>query len=100
MELLIRVVDKHQPNSEAYETASQRGDVICACPDGWPWSDAERTNPDWIIISADITEVEAGALLESGRPDERQFRRRLGVNPDGLTAGERLSRDALMARVF
>lgn len=95
MELLIRIIDK-----SAAEDASQRGDVICACPDGWAWSDAERNNPDWIIIKADVTEIECDALLESGRPGEPRYRRRLGVDPGGLMSGDELSRNDLMARVF
>lgn len=100
MELLIRIVDKQPAVSTMSEVASQRGDVICACQDGWGWSYAERSNPDWIIVKADITEIEADALLESFRPGEPKYRRRLGVNPDGLKSGDVLTRDQLTARVF
>lgn len=100
MELLIRVVDKHPAVAIVYEKSSQRGDVIVAMPDGWQWSKAERNNPDWIIVTAQITEVEAGALLESGRPNEPQYRRRLGVDPAGLVSGDVLTREQLTARVF
>ena len=95
MELLIRTVDK-----SAVERASQRGDVISACPDGWAWSAAERGNPDWIIVHADITDIEVGALMEPSRDGEPVYRRRVGVNPDGLTSGDVLSREELMARLF
>lgn len=100
MELLIRVTDKHPVVSDQYEVASQRGDVIAACPDGWSWSVAERSNPDWIIVLAAITEVEVGALLEGYRPNEPKYRRRLGVNPDGLQTGDTLTREQLLARIF
>ncbi len=100
MELLIRIIDKHPAVSVEYERASQRGDVICAMPDGWEWSQAERSNPDWIIVSAAITETECDALLESGREGEPQYRRRLGVNPDGLVSGNTLTREQLMVRIF
>ena len=100
MELLIRIADKHPVVAAQYEMAGQRGDVIAACPDGWAWSPAERDNPDWIIVTADITDIEAGALLEGARPGEPRFRRRLGVNPDGLQSGSVLDREQLMARVF
>lgn len=100
MELLIRVTDKHPVVSTQYEEASQRGDVIASCPDGWAWSAAERNNPDWIIIRAAITEVESGALLEGYRPGEPKYRRRLGINPDGLRSGDTLTREQLMARAF
>lgn len=95
MELLIRTIDK-----SASENASQSGDVIAAMPDGWAWSDAERTNPDWIIVTAQITEVEAEALLEESRVNEPRYRRRLGIHLDGLTAGDVLTREQIIARVF
>ncbi len=100
MELLIRITDKHPAVSIHYERASQRGDVICAMPDGWEWSPAERSNADWIIVSAAITQAECEALLESGREGEPQYRRRLGVSPDGLASGDTLTRAQLMARIF
>lgn len=100
MELLIRIKDKHPAVSVSYERASMRGDVIAACSDGWAWSDAERNNPEWIIVTARITEVETGALMEPGRIGEPQYRRRLGVNPDGLQSGDILSRTDLLAKVF
>lgn len=95
MELLIRTIDK-----SSSEDASKRGDVIAVMPDGWGWSNAERANRDWIIIHADITEIESGALLESYRPNEPKYKRRLGVNIDGLQPGDALTRDQLTARVF
>ena len=95
MELLIRTVDK-----SLAENASQRGDVIAAMPDGWDWSVVERNNPDWVIVTAQITEVEAEALLEESRQNETVYRRRLGVNVDLLKSGDILTREALNSRVF
>lgn len=100
MELLIRTVGKHPIISPLAESSSQRGDVIAACPDGWEWSQAERENPEWIIICVGITEVEAGALLEAARPGEGVLRRRIGVDTTGLAAGDVLTREQLTARVF
>lgn len=100
MELLIRVVDKHPSGSPNHESASQRGDVIAACPDGWSWSDSERNNPEWIIIKADIVEVEAGGLLEGHRPNEPKYRRRIGIDPTGLKSGDVLTRAQLNGLVF
>jgi hypothetical protein len=45
MELLVWLVDKG-----AAEDCYKRGDVIETQPDGWVWSSAELTNPDWLII--------------------------------------------------
>lgn len=100
MELLIRTTDKHPVISTMHELGGQRGDVVVAVPDGWEWSQAERENPEWIIVRADIVQEEAESLLESYRPGEPKFRRRLGVNTDGLQRGEFLTREQLMARVF
>lgn len=100
MELLIRVANKHPENSDMFEKSSQRGDVIAAMPDGWQWSVSERENPDWIIVSADITQAEVDALLEPGRAGEPQYRRRVGVDVDGIHSGAVLTRDELTARVF
>lgn len=100
MELLIRLVDKQPADHALWEKAGQRGDVVAAMPDGWAWSDTERTNPEWLIVTAEITDIEVVALLEPYRPTEPQYKRRLGVNPDGLQAGDVLTRSELMARIF
>ena len=50
-ELLVRVKDKSaDPDPARDAMMSKRGHVIACQPDGWPWSQAERTNPDWIIV--------------------------------------------------
>ncbi len=54
MEMLVCTVDTG--------TRAKPGDVICVCPDGWSWSTAEREHPGWVIVQADITQVEADAL--------------------------------------
>lgn len=45
MEVLVRLIDKG-----AAEDCSKRGDIVDVCPDGWAWSTAELTNPDWLIL--------------------------------------------------
>ncbi len=95
MELLIRTVDKSDE-----ETASKRGDVIVFQPDGFEWSVLERSNPEWVIITAQITEVEAETLTEGSRNGEPNYKRRVGVNVDSLKSGDVLTRTELMARVF
>ncbi len=54
MELLVCVADAG--------TVAKPGDVIDFRPDGWPWSQAERAMPNWRIVRADITPIEAEAL--------------------------------------
>lgn len=58
MEALIRVVDKGPG-----EDHSKAGDVIAVCPDGWQWSSAELTNPDWRIIRVPLLQTQADAFL-------------------------------------
>lgn len=49
-ELLVRVQDKVNADLDLDLQCTKRGDVIAACPDGWPWSEAERTAPYWRIF--------------------------------------------------
>jgi hypothetical protein len=72
MELLIRIKDKEQPDKELAQRASKAGDVIAACPDGWAWTEAEKTNPEWRIIQVPLLEVEKDALLASPQADSLQ----------------------------
>lgn len=58
MEALIRVADKG-----VGEDCSKAGDVISICPDGWPWSPAELSNPDWRIVRVNILQAQADAFL-------------------------------------
>ena len=58
MEILIRVVDKG-----IAEDCSKAGDVVSVCPDGWAWSFAELTNPEWRIVRTPILQVSADAFL-------------------------------------
>lgn len=70
MEVLIRVVDKGEA-----EDASKAGDVLAVCPDGWAWSQAERTADEWRIVRASLLASEVDALL-SCSPDPAVLRRR------------------------
>jgi hypothetical protein len=65
MEILVRVVDKYQPDPEKNHLVSKRGDVIAVCPDGWGWSLEERTSPDWRIISSPILNTFAEVLMQT-----------------------------------
>lgn len=99
MEFLIRVNDRSVRDHD-----SKRGDVIAVCPDGWAWSQAELTNPDWVIVSAPLTQIEADALLAVHSDPVTQAskrRRKWAVNVSGLTrAGKQpLSAAAMRARM-
>jgi hypothetical protein len=58
MELLIWIADKSDD-----ALSPKRGDVLDAHPNGWPWSEAEFNNPDWVLIQTGITQAEADSLL-------------------------------------
>lgn len=89
MEALIRVVDKG-----VAEDCSKAGDVIAICPDGWAWSPAERTNPDWRIVKVNILQSQADAFLSRANNPLVKRRREWTIdfsrlpNP-ALFAGER-----------
>jgi hypothetical protein len=58
MEFLIRIRDRSSGTTD-----SKAGDVIAARPDNWPWSQAELTNTDWVIVRSNLTQAEADAAL-------------------------------------
>ncbi len=49
-EVLFRVVDKTNPDPLIDCKMSKRGDIVVIVPDGWGWTPAELTNPDWRIV--------------------------------------------------
>ena len=71
-EFLIRVQDKLNLDSPFSDVKClKRGDVVCVCPDGWRWSDRERTLPFWRIVKVPdmmISEAEAFLTPEPGDP--------------------------------
>lgn len=56
--------------------------VIVAMPQGHPWSATERSTPGWSIVCADITPIEADALIE------RRMRLDVTGAPEQLTRAE------------
>ena len=63
LELLIKIKSRHCKDRKLDAQRLHAGDVIAAKPDGWAWSVRERENPEWVIVRAPITEVEAQALI-------------------------------------
>lgn len=64
MELLLRVVDKTHTDPYVDVTHTKRGDVVVVCPDGWPWGDMEKSNPDWRILKwPDLLQADAESLV-------------------------------------
>lgn len=80
-EFLIRVKDKVNPDSPYLDVRClKRGDVVDVCPDGWPWSQKELTEPFWRIVAVSgMTLDEAKTFLEPEPGDinlNRMLRRR------------------------
>ncbi|MCC6193747.1 MAG: hypothetical protein IT518_04690 [Burkholderiales bacterium] len=71
MEFLVRIVDRSDREDD-----SKRGDVLCAQPDGWAWSQAELVNPDWRIVSVRVLQSTVDAFLSQATRTDRRFRRR------------------------
>lgn len=81
MELLVRIVDRSEAESD-----SKRGDVIAVQPDGWAWTDAERTNPDWLIIKvANLLATDRDTMVSTAQqfPAGRFRRREWGLDFSG-----------------
>ena len=75
-EVLVRVVDKVNPNDANLDAQClKRGDFVSICPDGWGWSQIERTNPDWRIVKiSGLSVEEAKAYLAKGAKYRRAFK--------------------------
>lgn len=94
-EWLVRTVDKvneEDPHLDAQ--CFKRGDVIVICEDGWPWSEAERANPEWTILKFPGVSVEAvdsflGPEINSDPKDKKPLLRRRAfmVNLDHQVIG-------------
>lgn len=75
-ELLIRVVDKPaHPDPYVDIQQSKRGDVIAVVPDGWAWSERERTNPEWRIVRVPGLTVAAAEELMTPDSGDRRVNR-------------------------
>lgn len=68
-ELLVRVVDKTNPDPVFDAKLSKRGDVIAVCPDGWKWGVEEIANPDWRIISVPGVDPDDFSGLLAAEPE-------------------------------
>lgn len=90
MELLIDLTGR--VGSASPDTDWQAGDVIVVCPDGWPWSETERTNPRWLILKCPtLARTEGDSMMApmlplSLTPGERLQRRQFQLGPIALAA--------------
>jgi hypothetical protein len=88
-ELLIRIIDRGGVDVAKGYTDSKAGDVIAACPDGWAWSEAERTAPYWRIIQVKLLASETAVLLAVGDGDpfkQRCHKRKYSIDRAQLAA--------------
>lgn len=85
-EMLVRTRDKAPLDTpEAQARVSQRGDVIDICDDGWAWTYAERTNPDWTLVKlpgVDKEKMSAFLGSEPGDPLLNKYLRRRAFSFD------------------
>jgi len=85
-EILVRVVNKIQPDPIKAERLLRAGDVVSVCPDGWSWTTIERTNPEWRIISANILPTAVEALLAKAQnplvPRRREWQVDFSLMPE------------------
>lgn len=67
-DLLIRIRDKESSgDAETDALQFKRGDVIAVMPTPHPWSERERTNPDWRILR--LPNIDAADLSALLRPE-------------------------------
>ena len=78
-ELLVRITNK----ATGIVGAEMAGDVVAVCPDGWGWTTAETTNPEWRVIKlpgidpASLADYQAAQFDVAGRV---MFARAVGID--------------------
>lgn len=79
-EMIVRMADKVNRESPYLDVkCTKRGDVIAICEDGWPWSKAELTNPDWTLVKVTgvlASDLSAYLAAEPGDPKVNQMLQR------------------------
>ena len=83
-ELLVMVEDRVSPDPHRNVKLPKRGDVVVACPDGWPWSPAERTAPFWTIVRCPGLPADATSGLLAPEPGDEIVQRTLQGRAFGL----------------
>lgn len=91
-ELLLRIRTKDQPDPYLACKLLERGDVVAICEDGWAWSAAEMSNPDWRILKLpNVPVATAEAFLgpefdtDPSNPSRMLRRRAFMVDVDNAT---------------
>lgn len=68
--IVVRVVDKTSQDQNINRRLSKRGDVIEIFPDGWVFSERERTNPHWMIVDIPGVAPESFSSLRNRVPGD------------------------------
>lgn len=68
-ELAVMIVDRSVDDPYVDVKAYKTGDVITIQEDGWPWSAAELTNPDWRIVHLPNVSVSQAMAFVSAEPE-------------------------------
>jgi hypothetical protein len=73
MEILLRVVDKINPNCPKLDSKClKRGDVVVCVPDGHNWGKQELINPIWRIIRAPNLTAEQAEMFKDPEDNESE----------------------------
>lgn len=66
----------------------QQDEIVCVCPDGWPWGTAELNKSNYVLIKFPLVPLEKGKRLEGqqfiqngtnelGQPNMEVYRQRI-----------------------
>jgi hypothetical protein len=66
-DLVVVSEDYTHSDSDVDYQVPKNGDVIEACPAGWPFSKTELNEPRWRIIRVDLLDSEVTALMKNPR---------------------------------
>ena len=80
-ELLVRTIDKDQPDLYLACQCLGRGDIVVVCEDGHKWSDTERNSPHWTIIEVPGASVDDFSHFMTPGPGDRKLDRMLRRRP-------------------
>lgn len=105
VELYVRIVDKvHPTDLDLSEELFKSGEVIAICPDGWNWTETERSSLEHRIVQVpDALVGELDDLLEMDiDPVTTRIRRRvrrLNLRHASFSAGELEAFDSAKPRM-
>lgn len=69
-EALIAITDRLPSSDPNYALNYLALDIIVVCDDGWAWSEAELTNPDWRVLKVPGVSTSYAAQFSATRIDQ------------------------------